>query len=205
MEIKTKKKATAKRVVGYRNQRNVMFYINDERDKEHLAVNHRYVLHFKPLWQEAIISEFTTLLTPFYSNVTRIRMDTGDMLNDMSDQEILRYLYDNSKEVLLLEPEEADDGLDVDHYMTQWVRYKTDCDLIQAAYLSRSVTAGAEEKRIGETTISREVALPILDDMLKRFLRGMQEAEDMLKGITIPTASCVKAGTNYTYTARGTF
>lgn len=193
------------KVAGYSNQKHVMFTINGKEDQ--LTVNHRYLVHLKPMHQEAIEITFTTPLSPMLTNVKRIRMDTGDMLSEMSDEEIARHIYENSKEVQHLRGDSDDDDEDVDydHYMTVWVRYKTDCDLIQAAYLTRSVQAGSEEKRIGETSVSREVSLPKLEDMMKRFERKMEEAEAILKNVVTPVAVFQKASASYTYPERGSF
>lgn len=193
------------KVAGYSNQKNVMFTINGKEDQ--LTVNHRYLVHFKPMHQEAIELAFMTPLSPMLTNVKRIRMDTGGMLNDMSDEEIARHIYENSQEVQHLRGDSDDDDeeIDYDHYMAVWVRYKTDCDLVQAAYITRSVQAGLEEKRIGETSINREVTLPVLEDMIKRFERKMEEAEAILRNVTTPVAAFQKASTNYTYPERGSF
>lgn len=193
------------KIAGYSNQKNVMYIINGEEDQ--LTVNHRYLVHFKPLHQDAIELQFMTPLSPMLSNVKRIRMDTGGMLNDMTDEEIARHIYENSKEVQFLrgDTDDDDEDIDYDHYMSIWVRYKTDCDLVQAAYLTRSVQAGLEEKRIGETSINREVTLPVLEDMIKRFEKRVQEAEAILRNVTTPVASFQKASSSYSYPERGAF
>ena len=164
--------------------------------------------------------KFDSKLEPMFSNVKRVRLDTGDILNGYDDKDILDILYMNTKQVLELYlqnlSKQSEDDSSVTSYdtvdemlenidsfptaCTNWVRYKTDLDLVNACYISISAKYGTQEKNIGPIETTSTVKLPEYDNLLKRFKDLFDKADEEVNGDnSLPVASFVKAGnTNYT-------
>lgn len=194
------------RVAGYSNQKNKMFTINGEQD--YLLANNRYRTHIRLKNGEEFEWQHVSKIEPLMISVTKIRNDTGELLADVSDEQIARTIYYNGLESCELTDEVFSDiSSDDDNYKLrcQWVRYKTNMDFIYAAYLTLSQKKGSISKSIGELSISQVFSVPALDNMLKAFKNKLKDTEDKLTGAENTVASFVKAGNNYSYTERASF
>lgn len=194
------------KVAGYSSQKNVMFTINA--DKDYLKANNIYRTQIRFKNGEKFEWKHVSKIEPLLVSVTKIRNDTGELLVDVSDEQIARTIYYNSFEVCELTEEEfADISADDDNYKTrcQWVRYKTNMDFVYAAYLTLSQKKGSISKSIGELSISQTFSVPALDNMLKAFKTKLKTAEDALTGYENSVLSFVKAGNNYSYSERASF
>ena len=179
-------------------------------------------ISFKEDKYSPITWSFDSKLDPMFSTVKRIRLDTGDILNGYEDKDILDTLYMNTKEVLELYLQnlanQAEKDSSVTSYdtvedmleglesfptaCTNWVRYKTDIDLVNACYITISAKHGTQEKNIGPIETTSTVKLPEYENLLKRFKDLFDKADQIVSGEnTLPIASFVKAGdTSYTIT-----
>lgn len=177
--------------------------------------NYKFVIEAN----ETFTSEFTSKYDPFFSTVKIIRRDTGDLLNDVSEEVIASIIYDNSlyvvdKLINIDDGDELEDMYDLDDfeyrvppYVTNYVRYKTSLDLCYSIYLTKTGKLGAFKKKIGDLDISSEIKLPALTEMMSRFKELIKPYEDLLNnGDSGLTAGFVKANsTSYPISSRGIF
>lgn len=151
---------------------------------------------------------FIAQYDPFYSSAKNIRLDTGDLLVNATDDQIARMIYKYSKEAytILDDDNRLDDLVDY-KYVQNYVRYKTDIDLCYAIYCSISGKYGVISKDVGDIKISREIKLPTIKSMIERFSELLRPNEDLLKGDdSALVASFVKGNsTTYTVDSRGVF
>jgi hypothetical protein len=166
-----------------------------------LKLNHTYTYSLN-VEGENFSSQFYTKHDPFYTTVKKIRLDTGDLLDGATDFQIAQVIYMYSKEVY----DTLNGASDIPVYATNVVRYKTDIDLCYAIYLSISGNYGKVDKKVGTIEISKEVKLPMIEAMIKRFKELLGPNEANLEGTGGTTAAFVRAGnTSYTVTNRGVF
>lgn len=145
--------------------------------------------------------KFLSKYSPFYSTIDKIRMDTGDLLNNVSDTQIAKIIYLNSKEALekleeAVESDTADKSTltKTPTYAKNYVRYKTNIDFCYAIYLSISGKYGTQTKKIGDIQIENTVKLPYIDSMIARFKELLKPNADAFGGVSkTTTATFVRA------------
>ena len=215
-------------VIGVNSKsRNSIFKKYGENDKLQQTSSFDVNISFKNSKYSPIAWNFDSKIEPLLSNVKRIRLDTGDILQTYSDKDILDILYANTKEVLDLYLEylssksendstitsydTVDDMLDdlktFPRMCINWVRYKTDMDLVNASYITISAKYGENKKEIGPITADITVKLPDYSSLLSRFNKLFNQADMQLSQQSLAVASFVKAGdTEYTIsTERNSF
>lgn len=158
---------------------------------------------------------FMSKYDPFYSTIEKIRMDTGDLLNSVSDSQIAKIIHLNSKWALekLQTSVEAGNNEEtvlekIPAYTKNYVRYKTNIDFCYSIYLSMSGKIGTVSKTIGDIKIDTSYKIPYLGDMLSRFKELLGPSQELLNnGASASTAvSFVKAqNTTYPVSTRGVF
>lgn len=151
-------------------------------------------------------TDFVTKLNPYYSSVDKIRKDTGGLLESVDDDVISYLIYLNSKNVYEVLKEKEVEG--IPNFAKQYVRYKTDMDLINAIYLTLSGKPGSTNKRIGIISVDKTMKIPFIKDMLYYFKDLCKKYEDMLDelGEVSMAGSFVKAKeTTYPITQRMSF
>ena len=79
-----------------------------------------------------------------------------------------------------------------------WVKFKTEIDLIYARYLGISYNYGSIKKEIGDIHVEKSTKLPDLDNLLDRLKGWFEEADKEIKGIN-SVATFVKAGDRFKY------
>lgn len=157
---------------------------------------------------------FISKLTPLFITSKKIWEDIGEFIEGFTEEYINSILYQNSVEVVELIDELANqlesvenvtyeidqDGNYTTNYraVKNWVRYKTEINLIMARYYGISNRYGSISKEIGDIKISKEVKLPYLDNLLDRLQDQFDEADATIRGVNV-VVSAVKAGTNYSY------
>ena len=169
-------------------------------EKNTLLPNQKYTFTLTHGDQEFVTSFFTRL-EPYYSTVQVIRMDLGDVISYVPDDRIMLLIHNNSinanqiaseDNLALLESEEK-----TPYVFKQYVRYRTELDLIMATYLKVSGQQGAVDKLLGELEIKRQVTLGSLDlkAMLNDLKNKLKEWETLLRGTTNTlAASAVRGG-----------
>lgn len=164
--------------------------------------NHTYEFAL-PVQGKLFSTEFETEHDPFYTTVKKIRLDTGDLLNKVSDNQIAALIYQYSKEVQDILGDDADS---IPVYASNVVRYKTDIDLCWAIYLSISGKYGVKSKKVGTIEIEKNTKVPYIETMIKRFKELLAPNEELLNGDKDTVLSFVKAkSTEYTVPNRGVF
>ena len=178
-----------------------------------LKENNKYEVHIC-LGKELFSWTFVSKLTPLFVSSKKIWEDIGEFIEGFTEEYINSMLYRNSVEVVELIDELAnqDDAVenvtyevDADgNYTTNyravknWVRYKTEIDLIYARYYGISYRYGSVRKEIGDISIQKDTKLPYIDNLLDRVKDQWDEADATIRGVNV-VASAVKAGTNYSY------
>lgn len=178
-----------------------------------LKENNKYEVHIC-LNKEIFSWTFVSKLNPLFVNSKKIWEDIGEFIEGFTEEYINSMLYRNSVEVMELIDELAnqDDAVenvtyevDADgNYTTSyravknWVRYKTEIDLIYARYYGISYRYGSIRKEVGDISIQKDTKLPYIDNLLDRVKDQWDEADAIIRGVNV-VASAVKAGTNYSY------
>lgn len=177
-----------------------------------LKFNNRYRMEVA-IKDKAHSFEFTSKFNPYYTTISKIRLDTGDLLEGATDEQIGFMIYLNSKEASdLIAAQNTALGVSslaattVSNSTKAWVRYKTNMDLVNAVYLSLTGVSGQVSKQIGDIQIDRTVKIPYLKDMLDRFKQLFKPYDELIRANgVLAMQAFVKASTTNTYTARGTF
>ena len=195
---------TSEVVVGFPHQPSLF----KRYGKTELLVGNRvYRLQVALKGQEPTQTHFTSFLSPCLSTVKEIRRDLGKFIEEVSDEEILAWIYELSQRVEDLDSDDTE--LEGDALLKQkkiWVRYQVDCELIETIYLGLAKGYGTFKKTMGDLSVSNNQELPVLETLLKRFKKKADDAESKITGgDASPMSSFVKASNTYTYTERGTF
>ena len=195
---------TNKVVVGLPHQSSLFKRYGKE---ERLVANRVYRLQVTLKGEEPHETHFTTVLSPCLATIKEIRRDTGKYTEEVSDEDILAWIYEMSQRVEDLDSEDTElDDAGLLKQQKRWVRYQTNCELIETVYLGLAKNYGTFKKTVGDLSISNAQNLPALDALLKRFQQKADEAEALITGASSsPVASFVKASNSYTYDERETF
>lgn len=172
---------------------------------EVLKYNHKYTIDIS-IDKQNFSTKFASKLDPFYTSIDKVRKDTGELLDSVEDSLIENLIYSNSKYV---KEKIIDKDLDgIPSYVKNYVRYKTDMDLVNAIYLSLSGRIGSINKRIGIIQVDKTMKVPFIKDMLYYFQGQVDIFEDLLNQVsgTNITSSFVKAKSkSYPINSRNSF
>jgi hypothetical protein len=183
-----------------------------------LNFNNRYKVRIT-IDNEPIEWSFSSTLTPYWTTIKKIQEDIGEFIPGFTDEYIASMIHRNSLELLqrIQEAEDAnDDGLNEgaaeaivpnadgeyenkSRLVNNWVRYKTEIDLIYARYFGISFQYGTKEKSIGDIKIRNERKLPYIDNLLDKLNKHLKDAEDAIFGSMNFSAVFQKGKTNYDY------
>lgn len=157
---------------------------------------------------------FVTKLNPLFVSSKKIWEDIGEFIEGFTEEYINSMLYRNSVEVIELIDElaNADEAIENVTYETDnegnyttasraiknWVKYKTEIELVMARYYGISYRYGTVRKEVGDISIEKSTKLPYIDNLLDGLKDQFEEADNTIRGINI-VASGVKAITGYKY------
>lgn len=157
---------------------------------------------------------FISKLNPLFVSSKKIWEDIGEFIEGFTEEYIHSMIYRNSVEAIELIDELANqdeavenvtyekdaDGIytTTSRVLKNWVRFKTEIELIYARYYGISYRYGSIKKEIGDISIQKDTKLPYIDNLLARIKDQWEEADASIRGVNI-VASAVKAGTNYSY------
>ena len=157
---------------------------------------------------------FVSKLSPLLVSSKKIWEDIGEFIEGFTEEFINSKIYQNSVEVIELIDELAnqDDAVENVTYevdedgnytysnraVQNWVRYKTNIELIMARYYGISLRYGSTKKQVGDISIEKDIKLPYIDNLLDRLKGQYEEADNVIRGVNI-VAYGVKAGTTYSY------
>jgi hypothetical protein len=183
-----------------------------------LNFNNRYKARIV-IDNEPIEWSFSTILNPYWTTVKKIQEDIGEFIPGFTDEYIASMIHRNSSELLnrIQEAEESNsDGLNENaveatitnadgeyenksRLVNNWVRYKTEIDLIYARYFGISFQYGTKEKSVGDIKIRNERKLPYIDNLLEKLNGYLKDTENAIFGSMNFATSFQKGKTNYDY------
>lgn len=180
---------------------------------QRLKANNKYEIHLC-LDKDIFKWNFVSKLNPLLVSSKKIWEDIGEFIEGFTEEYINSMLYRNSVEVIELIDElaNADEAVENVTYETDsegnistnsravknWVRYKTEIELVMARYYGISYRYGSVRKEVGDISIEKSTKLPYIDSLLDGLKDQFQEADNAIRGINI-VASGVKAINNYSY------
>lgn len=185
-----------------------------------LNENNKYTVNIA-IDKEDYSWQFNSKMNPMFTTSKKIYEDIGEFIEGFTEEYINSMIYNNSMELIsvldeLAKQEEAvtnvtysqdDDGIyTVSNRMgNNWVRYKTDIDLVLARYFGISYRYGTQSKEIGDIKITKETKLPYIDNLLDALKKNFKEADDYIRGSGFAVTTVVKAeNTTYDNWARTT-
>ena len=178
-----------------------------------LKANNKYEIQLC-LDKEIYKWHFVTKLNPLLVSSKKVWEDIGEFIEGFTEEYINSMLYRNSVEVIELIDElaNADEAVENVTYETDnegnittssravknWVKYKTEIELVMARYYGISYRYGSVRKEVGDISIEKSTKLPYIDNLLDGLKDQFEEADNAIRGINI-VASGVKAIDNYSY------
>jgi hypothetical protein len=148
-------------------------------------------------------TSFTSKYNPLYSNVRIIRGDYKELFAGHSDDEINMLIYQNSLNAIELANPAIDPTDTIPTYVKQYVRYKTELDLITDIAMTQSVNVGEDAKTLDNMTIQKTRYAPNIAAMLKVAKERLAAWESLLYGMVArPTGAVRAGGTDFPLNAR---
>ena len=157
---------------------------------------------------------FVSHLNPLFVSSKKVWEDIGEFIEGFTERYINSMLYRNSVEVIelideLANQEEAVENVtyeiseDGDYTTTyraikNWVKFKTEIELVMARYYGISYRYGSIRKEVGDISIEKSTKLPYIDNLLDRLKDQFEEADKVIRGLNT-VASAIKGGDNYSY------
>lgn len=179
-------------------------------DVAKLKYNNEYEANFV-ICGKVVNWKFETKRTPFFANVKDIFMDIGEFIEGYTEKQVSDVIYSNSVQVVELIDDlmnkdiqnvsytVIDDTYDSSYRAVKnWVKYKTEIDLIYSRYFGISLNYGSIKKEIGDIKVEKSTKLPYLDNLLSRLKGWWDEADQEIRG-TNSVAAFIKAGDKYKY------
>lgn len=178
-----------------------------------LKPNNVYEVHLC-LDKDIVKWNFVSHLNPLFVSSKKIWEDIGEFIEGFTERYINSMLYRNSVEVIelideLANQEEAVENVtyeineDGDYITTyraikNWVKFKTEIELVMARYYGISYRYGSIRKEVGDISIEKSTKLPYIDNLLDRLKDQFEEADKVIRGLNT-VASAIKGGNNYSY------
>ena len=157
---------------------------------------------------------FVSHLNPLFVSSKKIWEDIGEFIEGFTERYINSMLYRNSVEVIELidelanqedaienvtyEINEDGDYTTIYRAVKNWVKFKTEIELVMARYYGISYRYGSVRKEVGDISIEKSTKLPYIDNLLDRLKDQFEEADKVIRGFNT-VASAIKAGDNYSY------
>lgn len=163
-----------------------------------LLENQLYTVTLTVRGQQKVVS-FTSRYNPLFSTVRVIRSDFRDLFSAYTDDDINRVIHDNSKLAIEIANPELDLNEEIPYYVRQYVRYKTELDLVTDLFLTLTSQSGQADKQLGDLRVMKQVQLPKLQDILKVLEQRLAAWEAQLVGMKAPPTSAVRAGNTAPY------
>ena len=178
-----------------------------------LKPNNVYEVHLC-LDKDIVKWNFVSHLNPLFVSSKKIWEDIGEFIEGFTERYINSMLYRNSVEVIELIDELAnqeevienvtyeinEDGDYITTYraIKNWVKFKTEIELVMARYYGISYRYGSIRKEVGDISIEKSTKLPYIDNLLDRLKDQFEEADKVIRGLNT-VASAVKGNDNYSY------
>lgn len=165
--------------------------------QQRLHNNQLYKVRFKA---KGVTKEFsfTGRYSPLYSTVRILRNDLQSMFDDLSDDVLNFSIWQTSLLAQDIATEENFTNGTPSFAVKQFVRYKTEYNILRRILLYLSTSAGSNTKTLGEFTITKDIKAPYVKDLLSVVQRDVDKWE---AAITAPITNrgAVRAGQNFAY------
>ena len=182
-----------------------------------LNENNKYTVNIA-IDKEDYSWQFNSKMNPMFTTSKRIYEDIGEFIEGFTEEYINSMIYNNSMELISVLDELQEEAVtnvtysqDNDGIYTvsnrmgnNWVRYKTDIDLVLARYFGISYRYGTQSKEIGDIKITKETKLPYIDNLLDALKKNFKEADDYIRGGFAVTTVVKAENTTYDNWARTT-
>lgn len=182
-----------------------------------LNENNKYTVNIA-IDKEDYSWQFNSKMNPMFTTSKKIYEDIGEFIEGFTEEYINSMIYNNSMELISVLDELAEQAVtnvtysqDNDGIYTvsnrmgnNWVRYKTDIDLVLARYFGISYRYGTQSKEIGDIKITKETKLPYIDNLLDALKKNFKEADDYIRGGFAVTTVVKAENTTYDNWARTT-
>lgn len=176
--------------------------------------NNKYTINLM-IDKEPVTWSFISHLNPMFTTSRKVWEDIGEFIEGFTEEYINSKIFQNSIDVIELIDELAtqDNPIENVTYSTDhktgdyiadnkaiknWVRYKTEIDLVYARYYGISYRYGSVRKEVGDISIEKSTKLPYIDQLLGRLKDYFDEADKAIRGLNT-VASAVKAINDYKY------
>lgn len=110
---------------------------------------------------------FTSKYSPLFSTVRIIRGDYRELFKSIPDNQINLLIRDNSILAMDIAAIEFTVEDEIPYFAKQYVRYKTELDLLSDLMLVASSTTGLTEKKLADFSFSQEKGNVFLQDTMK--------------------------------------
>ena len=175
-------------------------------DKDTLHKNQKYKLTFR-YGDQVHETAFTTRIEPLYSTYEMIVNDLGPITSDIPEERILFLIFQNS---ILSQNIASEENMQLlksqavtPFVFKQYVRYRTELDIMSAVYFELSGRQGIENKVLGELTIMRrrEFGMADIRTILGDLKAKLKEWDRKLRGWdkTSPLRGAVRGGSANPY------
>jgi hypothetical protein len=165
--------------------------------QKRLLENQRYTITFS-LQGETQTFSFTSRYSPLYSTVKILRNDFPDLFEGFTDDALHFAIWQASilAQQIALEDQFTDGK--PSFAVKQYVRYKSEHDLIRSILISLGAQAGIAEKHLGEFKITKEMKTPELEKILAALKEEIRKWENAM-GSVIRNRGAVRAGQSAPY------
>jgi len=138
---------------------------------------------------------FSSKFDKYYNNKKVVKEDCLMLESYLTNHKVDNRIYQNSKEISFKTKaiEKYADLSTPPYEIQQYVRYKTDIDLINSIYLVISSEIGTEQKKYGTTDIKKEVKLPEIELMLQGFKDKLLYYDEFIFGSLAVDGSVIVA------------
>lgn len=177
-----------------------------------LLENQKYTAIFKYA-DQTFTTSFFTKMSPMFSSVSVIKSDMADAFDSFDINQLMMQIYLNSVLALNIAGETQLEEINtamtaktqLPYYAKQFVRYRTELDMMTALWMSLSKSSGTSEKKtLGELSVERRNSF-LGTQNIEPFLSDLKEKsktwEKLLRGGTTssPMATAVRGGSSYAY------
>lgn len=162
--------------------------------QQRLLTNQRYFITVHLPGQDYTFS-FTSRYDPYFTQTRIVQGDIGKVLSDVPIEDVAQAIWQASLEIVdFMEAEGIAIPETPTRAMQQAARYRADYMLLLGVLSARHATAGQEQRRLRDLTVTLQVSRPDAESLLNRWKQLADEALSQLLDRSVIAASFVKAG-----------
>lgn len=141
---------------------------------------------------------FTSRYSPLYTTIKILRNDFRDLFENIKDNTLNFQIWQTS--LLANEIANEDSFLNgkPNFAVKQYVRFKTEYDVVRNILIAVSSKAGSEDKKLGEFSITREFKTPDIEAILKDLGAELKKWESAISD-PLQNRGAVRANTNFPF------